>query len=46
MYRGVFPCFPPFSAAGKKFTICSLYSGIFLGYTINTEQMFEQTGGE
>ena len=27
-------------------TICSLYSGIFLGYTIHTEQTFEQMDGE
>jgi len=46
VYRGFSPLFPPFSATGKKFTICSLYSGRFIGYTIYTEQMFEQMGGE
>ena len=25
----------------KKFIFCSLYSVVFLGYTIDTEQMFE-----
>ena len=35
-----------FSATGKKFIICSLYSGIFLGYTMHTEQMFEVSDGD